>query len=55
MKVNGDGRPKLLKELWELTDSFLAASAEEENCHPPKMKSSSLISHYLGNFFPPPC
>lgn len=54
MKVNGDGRPKLLKELWELTDPFLAVSAEEEKCHPPKMKSSSLISHYLGIiiFFP---
>lgn len=35
MKVSGDGRPKLLKELWELVDTLLAVSAEEEKLDVP--------------------
>lgn len=51
MKVNGDGGPIWLKELWEFTDPSLAVLAEEEKCLLFQLKSSSLISHsLLGDF-----
>lgn len=35
MKVSGDGRPKLLKKLWELVYTLLAVSAAEEKLDVP--------------------
>lgn len=52
MKVNGDGRPIWLKELWEWTDPSLAVWAEGEKCHLPQMKSLNLIYHTTWRFFP---
>lgn len=52
MKVNGDGRPIWLKELWEWADPSLAVWAEEEKCHLPQLKSFSLIYHTSWRFFP---